>query len=235
MCDIRSERSGLRALAGKTLPALIPVLVLLFLLAAPPAKAQLGFSTGYGVNLFDQPSFQGKSNSFESTGGFNFGLFYNFPIGQVDVRPGMYFQQSDFQWRLEGVEVFSPIESTFRMAGFPFDLRYRFSRFLGNSVEPFVLVGPEFNFVFTNRPELREVLDSPTGTTYFTSVNVGAGVQWEVPGLGLALHPQIRYRQAISGFVQEDYTVRSVSYNGDSKLSISNFTFRVDISFMPLN
>lgn len=231
MRDTRSERSGLRALASKALAAAVPVLLLLFLVGSP-AKAQLGVSAGYGANVISEPSFQGQGNSLESSGGINVGLFYNFPIGRIDVRPGMFIQQNHFDWHLDGVEVFSPIESSFRLAGLPVDLRYRFP---GNFIHPFILLGPEFNFVHTNRPELREVLDAPTGTAYFTSINVGAGVQWELPGLGLALHPQIRYRQALSGFMQEDYVVRSVSYNGDSQLSLSNLLLRVDISFMTIN
>lgn len=236
MRDTVPKSFRLRALARKTLPALIPAALLLFLMAASPAKAQLGASAGYGLNNFSQPSFEGQSNSFESTGGFKFGLFYNFPIGQIDFRPGVSVQQNSFEWHLDGVDLFSPIESTFRVAGIPIDLRYRFSGSLsGDNLEPFVLLGPEFNFVHTNRPELREVLDAPSGTTYFTSINVGAGIQWELPSLGFALHPQIRYRQALSGFMKEDYIVRSVEYNGDSKLSISNLLLRVDISFLPVD
>lgn len=229
MREMVSKGSGLRAMARKALPVVVPAVLLLFLMAAPPAKAQLGVSAGYGINNMSQPSFEGQSNSLESTGGFKFGLFYNFPIGQVDVRPGMFIQQNSFEWHLDGVEVFSPIESEFRVAGVPVDFRYRFSE---NGFVPFVLLGPEFNFVHTNRPELREVLDDPSGTTYFTSINVGAGIQWELPSVGLALHPQVRYSQALSGFVQEDYIVRSVEYNGDSQLSMSNLLLRVDISFL---
>lgn len=215
----------------KALLAVVPVILALALMAAP-AKAQLGVSAGYGLNLMNNPSFSGPASEVESTGGANYGIFYNFPIGQLDIQPGVYIQQNSFDWHLDEVEIFSPIQSEFRVADIPIDFRYRFE---GDLVKPFLLAGPEFNFVHTRRPEMRDILDKNAGSTHFYAFNLGAGVQLDVPSLGLSLHPQLRYSHALGGFLEEDYIVRTISYDGDSKLSMSNLTFRVGVSFLSIN
>lgn len=215
----------------KTALAVVPLLLALFVMATP-AKAQLGFSVGYGLNMMNNPSFSGPESTVESTGGINYGIFYNFPIGRLDIQPGVFIQQNSFDWHLDQVELFSPIQSEFRVADIPIDFRYRFR---GNLIKPFVVAGPEFNFVHTRRPEMRDILDKNAGSTHFYAINVGAGLQVDVPSLGLSLHPQLRYSQALGGFLEEDYVVRTISYDGDGQLSMSNLTVRVGVSFLTIN
>lgn len=192
------------------------------------AHAQLGVAGGYGLNVISQPDYSGPSNNFESTGGFNAAVFYNFPIGQFDVRPVISLQKNDFEWELDEVEIFSPIGGDFRVAELAIDLRYRFAR-AGNA--PYVLVGPEVNYVAANRAELRTVLQYEDGSTKYYGINVGAGYRIVVPSLGLVLEPEVRYSQALGGFMNEDYIVRTISYDGDSDRSLSNLTLRVGLSF----
>ena len=232
---MRSDSSSEGPLTGDPVRtvtlAIAPVLLALFLMATP-AKAQLGVSVGYGMNMMSNPSFSGPESTVESTGGLNYGIFYNFPIGRIDIQPGVFIQQSSYEWHLDEVELFSPIESDFRVADIPIDIRYRFQ---GNLIKPFIVAGPEFNFVHTNRPEMRDILAKSAGSTHYYALNVGAGLKWDFPSLGLTLHPQLRYSQALGGFLEEDYVVRTVSYDGDGQLSMSNLTFRLGISFLTIN
>ncbi|MEX0599990.1 MAG: hypothetical protein WD021_01230 [Rhodothermales bacterium] len=193
------------------------------------AHAQLGASLGYGLNVISQPNYSGPSNSFESTGGVNAGLFYNFPVGQIDIRPSMFFQKNDFSWELDGVEIFSPIEGDFRVAGFAFDLRYRFS---ADENSPYVLLGPEVNYVAANRAELRTVLDYEKGSTKYTRINIGAGYRVQFPSLGIALEPEVRYSHALAGFMEQDFIVHTIEYSGDAQRSMSNLIFRVGFTFL---
>lgn len=215
-------------------------LVLGLALAATPAQAQLGTSAGYDVNIFNDPGFSGSaSNSFESTGGFEFGLFYNFPLGErLAVRPGVFVQQSSFEWHLESeeraqmVDLFSPIEGKFRVAKIPIDVRYRFTM---DSMTPYVLAGPSFNFVHTDHHDLRMTLDGKqTGNTMFMGANLGVGIEIPVSGLGLSLQPELRYSHALSGFHKEDYVVRAIEFDSDSSLSMSSLSFRLGLSFLSI-
>lgn len=193
------------------------------------AQAQLGVSVGYGMNVISQPGYAGPSNSFESTGGINAGLFFNFPIGRIDVRPSVAVQKNDFDWELDEVEIFSPIGGDFRVGELAVDIRYRFSDD-GNA--PYVLVGPELNYVAANRAELRTVLNYENGSTKYAGINIGAGYRIELPAAGLSLEPEIRYSHALGGFMEEDFIVHTISYDGDSARSLSNLTFRVAFSFL---
>lgn len=214
----------------KAVLSIIPLFVAAAL-AAAPAQAQLGVAAGYGFNVLNQPGFSSSAqNTFKSPGGVNVSLFYDFPIGPVALRPGLSIRQSSFEWDLEEVS-FSPIESSIRVAEIPIDLRYNFPRAW---ISPYVLAGPGFNFVHTNRPELRQVMDSPKGTTYFPSINIGAGVEIPFVRLGLKLLPELRYGHALSGFLQEEYIVRTVPFESDSAQRMSNLTFRLGISFLSI-
>lgn len=200
-------------------------------LMASPVQAQLGAAAGYGLNMINQPSFSSSaSNSFESTGGMSAGIFYNFPFGRVALRPGVFVQQSSFEWHVAET-MFSPLESSMRTASIPVDLRYRFPM---EQFSPYVVAGPGFNFLHTAQTDLRQALDNPKGTTYFTSVNLGAGIELPFEGLGLVLLPEVRYSHALSGFMEEEYIVRTVPYSSDGSRRISNLTFRLGIQFLSI-
>lgn len=215
-------------------PARRAVRSIVFFMAAslglsPVAHAQLGASAGYGLNVISQPNYSGPSNSFESTGGLNAGLFYNFPVGRIDIRPSIFIQKNDFSWELDEVEIFSPLEGDFRVAGIAMDLRYRLAA-EGNT--PYVLVGPEVNYIAANRAELRTVLKYETGSTKYGKINIGAGYRMELPTVGLALEPEVRYSHALAGFMEQDYIVHTIEYSGDAQRSLSNLFFRVGFSFL---
>lgn len=227
-------------LRGCTMSALVRkgfiVAISLFIglaLAPSPARAQIGVAAGYGFNIMSQPNFSSSAqNTFKSPGGISFGIFYNFPFGdRIALRPGVFIQQSSFAWHIDGLEVFSPIESTMRVASIPIDIRYRFP---GARYTPYVLAGPRFNFFHTDRPELHQATDSPQGSTSFMGINIGAGVEIKLYALGLTLQPELRYSHALSGFLKEDYIVRTVPFDTDGKLSLNNLTFRVGISFLSI-
>lgn len=203
-------------------------------MVASPAQAQLGAAAGYNLDMFSSPSFSSNaSNSFESGGGFSAGLYYNFPLGErLAVRPGLFVQQSSFEWQIEGNEPWGAIEDDLRVASIPIDVRYRFSV---DQFTPYVLAGPGFNFVHTDQPDLRHVMSGQqTGSTHFVGLNVGAGIEIPVATLGLSLQPEIRYSHALGGFVQEDYIVRSVEYAADGSQRLNNLSFRLGISFLSI-
>ena len=194
------------------------------------AYAQLGIAGGLGLNVFSQPSYSGPSNDFSTSPAFNMAIFYNFPAGQIDIRPSISTQKNDFDWELDGVEVFNPLKGDFRVAEIGIDFRYRFSP-AGNTA--YALFGPEINFVASNRAELRTVLDYESGSTKYYGLNFGVGYRIEMSGV--AFEPELRYSQALGGFMTEDFIVRTVAYDGDGTRSMSNLTFRVGISFAGMN
>lgn len=194
------------------------------------AYAQLGIAGGLGLNVISQPSYSGPSNDFSTSAAFNMAIFYNFPMGQLDIRPSLSTQKNDFDWELDGVEIFNPLKGDFRVAEVGIDFRYRFAP-AGNTA--FAFIGPEINFVAANRAELRTVLKYEGGSTKYYGINLGVGYRFVVSGV--AFEPELRYSQALDGFMKEDHIVRTVSYNGDKERSLSNLTLRVAISFAGFN
>ena len=200
-------------------------------LAVAPARAQLGASVGYGLNMLNEPSFSSPAtNTFEGTGGLNIGVFYGVNFGRIGVRPGLYFRQSSFDWMLDEVE-FSPLETVVRTAEIPLDILFHFPM---QQISPYVVAGPSINFLHTNQPDLRQVLDRSEGSTRFVSLNLGAGVEVRVPNLGLKLLPEVRYSYALSGFLQEEYIIRTVPFASDGSPHYSSLTFRLGISFLSI-
>ncbi|NBB73832.1 MAG: outer membrane beta-barrel protein [Bacteroidetes bacterium] len=208
---------------------MIPLLFATVLVVSP-AQAQMGFSAGYGFNILNQPSFEGATNEFDGNGGFNVGLFYNFPMGRVALQPGLSLRQSSLDWQLDEVN-FSPLQGQIRVVEIPVDVRYRFP---GEAFTPYVAAGPGFNFVHTAQHDMRLALDRPQGTTYFTSVNLGAGVEVPLEGLGMMLLPELRYSQALSGFLRESYMIRTVPFEADSSVRMSSLTLRLGIRFLTI-
>ena len=208
---------------------LIVPLILGLILFATPAKAQIGFVTGYGANLFSGPSFtSAESAEFESNGSFNLGMFYDFRFSRVTFRPGIFIRQVDFDWKLSGLDpAFFPLSEDLRVAEFPLDFLIHFPT---PKVDPYVVLGPSFNFVHTDQPDLRQSLDREKGSTSFTSFTLGAGIELAPQGWGVLFFPEIRYSLALSGFLSEDYTVRTINYAADSSEKLSSLTFRLGIS-----
>ena len=196
-------------------------------LASQPAQAQIGFAAGYGIHVLNKPDFSSTAtNTFDSPGGINVGMFYDFRFNNVTFRPGIFFRQGDFDWELDGVS-FSPLQSTIRLAEFPIDFLYHFRT---PSISPYVAIGPSFNFLHTSQPDLRQNLDMPEGTTFFMGIDLGVGLEFSPAGMGLILFPEIRYNYALSGFIKEEYIVRTVPFASDAQ-RISSLTFRLGISW----
>lgn len=201
-------------------------------MVASPAQAQFGATAGYNLDMFNNPSFSSSAtNSFESGGSFGAGIYYNFPLGErLALRPGLFVQQSSFEWHIEDNEPWGAIEDDLRVASIPIDVRYRLPM---DQFTPYVLAGPGFNFAHTDQPDLRHVMSGQqSGSTHFVDVNVGVGIEIPVAALGLSLQPELRYSHALSGFLQENYTVRTVEYAADSSQRLNNLGFRLGISFL---
>ncbi|MEZ4699069.1 MAG: outer membrane beta-barrel protein [Rhodothermales bacterium] len=204
------------------------LLASLLVLLTLPAKAQIGFAGGYALNMANSPSFTSSaSNSFEPSGGFNLGMFYDFRFGKVTFRPGAFVRQADFDWEIEGLSAaLNPLKSSIRVAEFPLDFLIHFRM---ETLSPYVVLGPSFNFLHTDQPDLRQTLDNPKGSTSFASFNIGAGLEFQPEGWGLVFFPEIRYGLALSGFMDEDYIVRTIAFSSDQQ-RISNLVLRLGIS-----
>ena len=200
-------------------------------LAVSPARAQLGAAVGYGLNMLNEPSFSSSaSNTFEGSGGLSVGLFYSVRFGRLEVRPGLFLQQTSMDWTLDEVE-FSPLETVVRTASIPLDVLFYFPL---QQFSPYVVAGPALNFLHTDQPDLRQVLNRSKGSTRFASLNLGVGIEVQSPRLGLRLLPEIRYSYALSGFLQEEYIIRTVPFAADGSPHFSSLTFRLGISFLSI-
>lgn len=208
--------------------SLVILLFLCMALAAPSAQGQIGLAAGYGLHVLNSPSFSSAAqNTFESPGGVNLGLFYDFRFGQVTLRPGMFLRQGDFEWTSDSWKPEeNPLESSLRVVEIPIDLLYHFRL---PSVSPYVVAGPVFSFFSSDYHDLRISLDNPKGTTSYMGISVGAGIELAPSGLGIILFPEIRYSHALSGFMKEEYTVRTIPFASDAQ-RLSSLTFRLGIS-----
>ncbi len=215
-------------MASSVLRSFVLISLFVFLTGvSSTAQAQIGFAAGYGLPVLSSPSFSSSAqNTFEGTGGINVGMFYDFRFGKVDLRPGLFFRQGNFEWMSPSWKPEeNPIPSTLRVAEIPIDVLYHIRM---ASFSPYVVAGPVFSFLHTDQQDVRISLDNPTGSTSFMGITLGAGI--ELNALGLLLFPEIRYTHALSAFLKQDYIVRSVPFATESGQRLSSLTVRLGIA-----
>lgn len=197
--------------------------LLTLLLIAAPARAQIGFGGGLNFNSSDDLEFGDAEATFENSTGYHIGVFYDFAVGPLGIRPGIFYRDiGSYEFNLTDfgadTEVFD-----LSMIEIPIDLRYRIVLPL---VKPYLLAGPVIGI-----PQSEGEFDDDLEDFTFTA-NVGLGVELSPPAMSLKIMPEIRYAFGVSSFVKEDIEIGDVAtFTADDSPSASAFMLRLNVVF----
>lgn len=195
---------------------------LALLLLAVPARAQIGFGGGLNFNSSDDLEFADVEATYESSTGYHIGVFYDFAVGPLGIRPGIFYRDlgayefdlTDFGGGNESFDL--------SMIEIPVDLRYRM---VLPVVKPYLLAGPVIGI-----PQSEGEFDDDLEDFTFTA-NVGVGVEISPPAMSLKIMPEIRYAFGVSSFVSEDVEVLGETFTADDSPSASALMLRLNVAF----
>ena len=183
------------------------IIISLFALSAMPAAAaaQIGITGGYNSDSFR--GFQNEAFRIaDQTNGFNTGIFLDFEIGNVGIRPALVYRQ------LQNAVIEDPETpaTSLEFVEVPLDVRLKARLPV---ISPYVLAGPSVLFPSSARPNVDQALAGARMTFGF-----GVGAEWD---LGFRLWPEIRYATSVGGIVKDDPANASRARTFIARLGIS--------------
>ena len=211
----------MRTLWTRTISA-VSALLLIAMLGAAPAQAQLGIAGGLNFESSDDISGDVNAN-FDNSTGYHIGIVYDAGFGPVNIRPGFFYRKvGTYEFgNVTGGSAGSVDISTFEI---PVDLRLNL--LVTPVVKPYVLAGPMLTIPRSNADGFGDGDDFEDFTEDTSlSANVGAGVQISLPAVPFKLQPELRYEFGISDYVDTD----AVQVSESPKFSA--FSLRVNVIF----
>ena len=211
----------MRTLWTRTISA-VSALLLIAMLGAAPAQAQLGIAGGLNFESSDDISGDVSAN-FDNSTGYHIGIVYDAGFGPVNIRPGFFYRKvGTYEFgNVTGGSAGSVDISTFEI---PVDLRLNL--LVTPVVKPYVLAGPMLTIPRSNADGFGDGDDFEDFTEDTSlSANVGAGVQISLPAVPFKLQPELRYEFGISDYVDTD----AVQVSESPKFSA--FSLRVNVIF----
>lgn len=192
----------------------VTALALVFLTALP-ARAQLGVAAGLNYNNLKDIDAGGLTK--DNSTGFHFGAFLNLGSETFSVRPGVFYHRIG-TYDLPGEE-----ELTLSAVEVPLDFRLSFAP--EGLIDAYLLGGPVVTF-----PRCKN-FDQAVEDWQLTA-DIGAGLDLDVPGLGIGLQPELRYSLGVTDYFQDDFTVGGVTVMpDDSERRVSKFMLRLNVIF----
>ena len=205
------------SIVRRTLPALAGA-VLLLALSAAPARAQVGLAAGLNFNDLGDIDTGSADVTFESSTGWHFGLFYRIGAGPVGIKPGVYYHQVgtyDFadggSFDLRAVEL--PVDLQVGVVSLP-------------AVGLYVVGAPVLTAARADEGFEDAVKDLSL------TADVGVGVDLSLPGVGLALQPELRYGLGVTDYLDESFQVDGATVTpSDDARRLSKVMLRVGVVF----
>lgn len=183
------------------------LLGLIAVLSPREAGAQIGVFGGYSRDSFD--GYIGDEFRLaDRTHGFHTGVFLDFEIGRLGIRPGVSYHQLGGAVIPDDEEA-APID--IEIIELPLDIRLSTPFPV---VTPYLVAGAAIMFPSSARPAIDATL---AGTAW--RIDFGLGFEWDV---GFRIWPEIRYGRSVGGLIGFDPS-------GDS--NFDTLTARLAISF----
>lgn len=205
----------------RTLSA-VSALLLIAMLGAAPAQAQLGIAGGLNFESSDDISSQSVDANFDNSTGYHIGIVYDAEFGPVNIRPGFFYRKVGTYEVSESTSGPGSVDiSTFEV---PVDVRLNL--LVTPVLKPYLLAGPMLTIPRSNAegfPDGDDFEDFAEDTSL--SANIGAGVQLSLPAVPFKLQPEFRYEFGLSDYVDTDAAKVSDSPK------FSAFSFRVNVIF----
>lgn len=183
-----------------------------------PAQAQLGFGAGLNFNNLGDIEATDTDATFENSTGYHVGVFYNLNVGPISVRPGAYYH------RIGTYDLPTGEEFDLSAVEIPIDLR--FTVLPTPIVKPYLLGGPVLTF-----PQGEDEFEDAVEDMSLTA-DIGAGLSFSLPGLGLTLEPELRYSIGVTNYLKDDFEVGPVEIQPESDdQRLSKVMLRLNVMF----
>ncbi len=206
----------------------IPLGVLLVLaLASRPAQAQLGIGGGFNYDQLEDLRASSVEATFENATGYHIGVFYDLSLGPFALRPGAFYRRIGAYAfhvpagsNLPGV---ATEEFDVNLVEIPIDVRFRF--FALPFIKPYVLAGPVITI-----PQAEGELSDGMEEAHMTA-DVGAGLEVQLPGLGLVLMPELRYGVGATRFFRDEFEIGGTTISPQEDPRLDSVMLRLNVRF----
>lgn len=194
---------------------------------------------GTGLERVNDLSSTGVTATFESpfdtrflggAMGYQFGVSYDQPLGEVFVRPGFIARKAgafQFPASFEGAShtLFEGRSFNVWVFEFPVDVRYQYA--FSDIAAIYGFGGPILSI-----PRAEEDFDESFPNAALAA-QIGVGGEFDIPKAPLVLAPELSYSYSITNTVKEDFQLRGRTFDTDG-LSLNGPSFRLHV-YYPLN
>ena len=189
-----------------------------------PAQAQVGVTAGLNFDSLgdiETTTNANQNETLDNATGYHFGIVYNLGLGPVDIRPGLIYRKVG-SYDFSGIPDANVDEVDVTAFEVPVDIRVTVLPV--PIVSPYVLGGPNLFLPRSGNEDFDDGLEEVSFT-----FNVGVGADVSIPGVGLALQPEVRYEFGATDYV-DDFSIGEADFNPTDR-KISAFALRLNVLF----
>ena len=195
---------------------LIVAFLSLSFISTPTVSAQIGFALGSNTNKLTEID---EFTSFESAQGWNIEIWFDMPIGPLEVRTGLRYVSAGSIF-----EIANDAETAFEdnvninIFELPVDFRFRFNMEI---ITPYVALGPVLRFPSGGGDEISGM----------NSMHVagGFGVGLELFVSRVSLYPEIKYVFGITSFTEDEIQIAQRTYEPSDNQLLNGFMVRLAV------
>ena len=191
------------------------------------AVLETGLSVGVNFASLEDVDVKDGATTWESKTGWHFGLYMKSALGPLGVRAGAIYLDAGplFEGLSDKLDDPSGFEDDFdvRFLVIPVDLQYRL---VTPAITPYLLAGPELRFNMTSADDFD---DNFKDTSW--GGNIGAGIEFTLPVVGIAVAPEFRYTFDLTGMTEEDLTIVTETLKASDSFQSGTYHVRVHFSF----
>lgn len=198
-----------------------------FLAGAAPAQGQFGVAGGLNFESTDDIEATNGSATLDNSTGYHVGLVYEFSLGPIGLRPGVYYRRvGDFSFS----NTSGPLDDTrYSVSAWEVPVDLKVTVLPTPLVSPYITGGPKATF-----PRGEDEFDDAVKDISYT-FNIGIGANISLPATSLQLQPELRYEFGASGFIEEDKEVslgdNNVNFEPQDSPRFSTLALRLHILF----
>jgi hypothetical protein len=195
----------------RILPGLVLIAILLLAPSADALPLQWGIRGGWNFDSMDAVDTGSGEVSFNMQTGYNVGLFADFGVGPIGLRPGLSYLKTGPLF--SGASFVTDDQSQLSYIAVPLDVRFKLPI---PGASPYLATGPELRALVGGAPtELEEQL-----AKYGATWGVGLGFEIGPPMGGFRFIPEVRYSMDLTGLVKDQIEIQGqpIPFEGGQKV-----------------
>ena len=210
-----------------TLSRFLAAVALVLACTAAPAQAQFGVAAG--LNFESSDDIRGSTTqeaALDNSTGYHVGLVYDLGVGPLSLRPGVFYRRVGdvaLPSTDNGAEL-AIVERSLSTVEVPVDVRLTVLPL--PVISPYVMAGPMASFPI-GEDELGDLTEDVS-----VSANIGVGANISLPGVSLALQPELRYEFGLTSYIgDEEVEIGGATFNPEDEPKLSAFSVRLNVLF----